>query len=262
MGIRIGIGGIEIGSSSFSWSSYWESRLDTWHEGLIDIEADNIQYQFTTPLMLVTFDEGNINVFTGVEPVLTSRGLTGTVYVTTDFTTAGGDYMSWANLAALAAKGWAIQDHSEDHANYADLSEAELDAEFAAVDAAFIANSLPTPTHLAYPFGSADALAEQVAAENRLTARGVDGAGFYVFQRNVNQYYLPCFGGDVVTTAQGMIDCKALIDKAVANKSCIIFNFHDMYAGRVTAFTTLVDYAMAAGVTLINIETLKETYLP
>ena len=50
-GIGLGIG---LGfSKAKNWAAYWAARLDTWHRGIIDIEADDIIYQFATPLMLL-----------------------------------------------------------------------------------------------------------------------------------------------------------------------------------------------------------------
>jgi len=89
-------------------------------------------------LAALTFDDGALDVFTTVRPLLAGRGLPATAYVATGHLgkpnpflpdAAGARVMTAEELRALAAGGFELGGHTVTHPNLSELTEAECLAE-------------------------------------------------------------------------------------------------------------------------------------
>jgi peptidoglycan/xylan/chitin deacetylase (PgdA/CDA1 family) len=76
----------------------------------------------------ITFDDATLGQFEHAVPALLARGMTATVFVTTDWVGRPG-YMSWDQLRQLIAWGMSVQSHSRSHPFLSELSTAGLRAE-------------------------------------------------------------------------------------------------------------------------------------
>jgi peptidoglycan/xylan/chitin deacetylase (PgdA/CDA1 family) len=193
---------------------------------------------------MITFD-GNIeSLYSGNFPVLVAKSAKATYYTYSDGVGAAGNY-TWANCLTMAAAGMDIQDHSKDHTRMTEKTEAQLIADFEAVNAAFIANGLPAPNHIAYPFGSSNALVESVTATYRQTGRKYTPDVWLVW-KNLTKVAVPCYtidGVDIETI-------KTVLDSAIAGNALVVTLNH--YAN-TTQLAAMIDYALTGGMTIVTV---------
>lgn len=125
--------------------------------------------------VVLSFDDGYESFYRYAFPVLKKYGLPATVFVYTDFL-GGGDALSWAQLQELHASGLVdVQSHTKSHRNLVERRAGEseeryrvnLEAELR-VPRELLQRRLSRlqVTHLAYPFGDADATVQEAAARN------------------------------------------------------------------------------------------------
>lgn len=70
--------------------------------------------------IVLTFDDGYQNVYKNAFPIMKNLGLSGTVFVITDF--VGKDrYMNWSELNELKKEGWQIESHTITHPNLTNI---------------------------------------------------------------------------------------------------------------------------------------------
>lgn len=114
------------------------------------------------PSVVLTFDDGFADVYTGAWPLLRERGLPFTVYLATGYvggtmhwegSTArdtGAPALSWDQLSEMVASGLCtVGNHTHSHVRPEELSEQELDrCSDAVLDALGV-----LPEHFAYPWG-------------------------------------------------------------------------------------------------------------
>jgi peptidoglycan/xylan/chitin deacetylase (PgdA/CDA1 family) len=102
--------------------------------------------------IVITFDDGDISVYTTAFPILQKYGLTGVVYIVGNYMGTDG-YMSADQIKALTAAGWEVGSHSRSHRDLSKLEPAVERVEI--VDARKVlqdATGSPVLT-FAYPFG-------------------------------------------------------------------------------------------------------------
>ena len=134
-------------------------------------------------LVALTFDDGYRSLLDYAAPALKKYGFVATLFLTTDFV-GQPDFstdaafaqgappadrpLSWPEVRALQAAGWAIEAHSLSHPPHAGLPAAELRQELV-VSRQVIAEQLGTPPDFyAFPYGSYD----------RATLRALLDAGY------------------------------------------------------------------------------------
>lgn len=128
-------------------------------------------------LIALTFDDGYRSVLDHAVPALKKYGFVATLFLTTGFVgqpdfargvPAGDRPLSWAEVRALQAAGWAIEAHSRCHPPHAGLPAARLRQELVESRQAIL-DQLGTPAdYYAFPYGSYD----------QATLRGLLAAGY------------------------------------------------------------------------------------
>jgi len=102
--------------------------------------------------VVITFDDGDISVYTTAFPIMQKYGLTGVVYIVGNYMGTDG-YMSADQIKVLVAAGWEVGSHSRSHR---DLTKLEPDVQrVEIVEAREVlqeATGSPVLT-FAYPFG-------------------------------------------------------------------------------------------------------------
>jgi peptidoglycan/xylan/chitin deacetylase (PgdA/CDA1 family) len=116
----------------------------------------------TRTTVSLTFDDGIKDQFTNARPLLQSHGMHGTFYIISGQTNLSG-YMSQADISALAADGDEIGGHTVDHADLTTLSSDDAKREVCN-DRVTLLNWGFSVKSFAYPFGAANATAEQAVA--------------------------------------------------------------------------------------------------
>jgi peptidoglycan/xylan/chitin deacetylase (PgdA/CDA1 family) len=108
--------------------------------------------------IVLTFDDGYIDAYTNVLPILRQFGFTATFFIVTNPVDANNPaYMSWADIQQMAAAGMSIGDHTRTHADLRRDNPAFLQSEIrdSMVDIQTHIGQLPDT--FAYPSGHYDA---------------------------------------------------------------------------------------------------------
>ena len=102
--------------------------------------------------IIITFDDGDISVYTTAFPIMQKYGLTGVTYIVGNYMGTDG-YMDAGQIKELAAAGWEVGSHSRSHR---DLTKLQPDVQYMEiVEARKVlqkATGSPVLT-FAYPFG-------------------------------------------------------------------------------------------------------------
>lgn len=116
--------------------------------------------------VILSFDDGHLDHFTTVMPLLQEAGFSGTFFVISEGVEAGGPaYMDREQIAALAAAGMQIEGHGRSHRDLAGRDRDLLVYELLGSRESLQAWTGAAPLVVAWPFGSHDALARQIARE-------------------------------------------------------------------------------------------------
>ncbi len=136
--------------------------------------------------VLITFDDGNLNVYTNAFPIMQKYGFTGVIYIVANRLHADG-YMGIDQIKEMAAAGWEVGSHSMTHAKLR-YAHDRLNVEIAQsrID---LQETLDVPVRsFAYPYGETDTLvSQQVMSYGYASAVGL---GTLWNQSLYNLYYL------------------------------------------------------------------------
>lgn len=233
---------IRNGIDSYQDDSYLYSYLQNKH-GFTSSLFDNGK-------LVITTDDFSKNVYTDVHPLLVAQGVKATHYVYGEMITA---YNRWSQLQELVAAGMDIQCHTYSHARLSTLTNDEIITELNANTAAFVANSIPAPVHLAYTFGEVGNI--QTVSSLRSSGRTISAGFIY---KDTNKYLLPAKAIDGIDAA-GIIALKAKLDIAQANKYGYCIYLHGLNTtGMVTSaqLNEIIDYAQGIGMDIITVSEL------
>ncbi len=127
--------------------------------------------------VVLTFDDGYRSLLDYALPAMTSLGFTGTVFVITEFADRElPQYLTWAQLRELAARGWRIEPHGKTHAPLAGADRDRQVYEMLGAIESIEAHLGVRPRFFCYPSGRFDELTLQLAQEMHLwggvTTRG------------------------------------------------------------------------------------------
>ncbi len=121
----------------------------------------------------MTFDDGWANNATAAS-LLAGYGMRGTFYVNTNTVGTSG-YLTWAELAAMDARGSEIGGHSLDHADLTSLDSVEARRQVGEDRASLTARGFDALS-FAYPFGESNSAVQRLVRDcGYQSARGAFG---------------------------------------------------------------------------------------
>lgn len=133
-------------------------------------------------VVVLTFDDAVSNHATYVAPLLKRYGFGATFFVCEfppDFATNKQHYMTWQQIASLAADGFEIGNHTLTHAGVTGLTDARLIEEIDALDARCAEYGIPNTRTFAYPGGGfTPEAAEVVRRKQFLFARTAEARAY------------------------------------------------------------------------------------
>ncbi len=137
--------------------------------------------------IIITFDDGDLSVYTAAFPIMQKYGLTGVVYIVGNYMNTEG-YMSAEQIKELAAAGWEVGSHSRSHRELPKLPPAVQREEIVqARQDLQEATGAPVLT-FAYPYGLMNnAVGSYVHFAGYIAAMGL---GFTFDQGKSNLYWL------------------------------------------------------------------------
>ena len=132
-------------------------------------------------LVVLTFDDAAASHATFVAPLLKQFGFGATFFVC-EFPPDFDDktkYMSWEQIAALAADGFEVASHTHTHTHVDKLKPAQFVAELETIEQRCAAHGIARPTTFAYPaYVSTPAAMQTLAERGYRFARGGGGRAF------------------------------------------------------------------------------------
>lgn len=129
--------------------------------------------------VILTFDDGHIDHYTYVFPMLKEFGFTGTFFIITEFADQNRyDYLSWAQIQEMAAAGMSMEPHTKSHVHLTERDRDFLVYQILGSLESLGAHLSTTPQMFAYPAGRYDdatlnILSELYIARAVTTQRGV-----------------------------------------------------------------------------------------
>lgn len=134
--------------------------------------------------IIISFDDGDITVYTTAYPILRELGFVGVNYLASNFINTPG-YMNTAQLQELAAAGWETGSHSVSHKDLTLASDVEFQV---AQSRIALEKTLGVPVEtFAYPFGQKTDSVLRMVSRHYSAAMGL---GSTTTQRRQNLYYL------------------------------------------------------------------------
>lgn len=223
----------------------------------------------TIPIMVFTFDDGYIDNDIITKDIFISRGKTYTQYLQTGLSTylTVDNKLSDAQVNELIAAGIDIQCHTNSHPNLTTLTEAQILAEYDAVNAYFAARGWALPKHTAYPGYATDANVKAYTAAKRLSGRF---RGNTRFDETVDWFAIPSYSINIAKNdATALAAIKTAMDTLATTKLCITVNGHRVYndadaeplAGnsiQKSYLEDIVDYAETKGILVLTISQLYD----
>jgi len=140
--------------------------------------------------VVLSFDDGDISVYTTAFPIMREFGFAGINYLVSNRLAADG-YLHPDQIHELAQAGWEVGSHSMDHVNLLNSKNAEREIEQSRIDLE-AALGLPVTT-FAYPFGAMNASMRATASRYYTAAMGLGPSNnqsrsklFYLWRRPVD----------------------------------------------------------------------------
>ena len=203
----------------------------------------------TKPAFLWTFDDGYEENYTDVLPYLQSHGEKATMYVIGSWPSdpQTGSKISLTHLHALYDAGWAIGNHTYDHTDLGQVTQAVAAQEIQAGHDWLVANGFTRAADfLAYPLN--DTSPSAVAAAAQCGVKAARQSGYRNQFRPVDEsLMLSSYEFDNEDPVLSLWEAR--IDRAIANGGTLIVNAHRMLytSGGVTVdnialFQGIVDY--------------------
>ena len=151
---------------------------------------------------VLTVDDGYASFLTGAMPLLREFDMPATLFVSTD-QVGGGDMLSWQDLAALAAEGIEIGNHTATHAHFLDAPPADrahlFRADVSAAQEELTRRLGAAPMVFSYTYGEFDAEMRDIVRDLGFTAAVAQNSG--IVSRHAPRFSLPRFpmGGPYAT---------------------------------------------------------------
>jgi peptidoglycan/xylan/chitin deacetylase (PgdA/CDA1 family) len=161
------------------------------------VKAINFGAELPARPVVISFDDGDITVYTSAFPIMQELGFVGINFIVAERLQSDG-FMNVEQIKATLAAGWEVGSHSMTHVDLTKSDNASWEIEQSQAD---LEDALGVKVRsFAYPFGAkTDKLQESIS--KRYGSAG--GLGVYVIQGPNNLYYLwrrpVSYGWDIAT---------------------------------------------------------------
>lgn len=116
--------------------------------------------------VVITFDDGDISLYTQAFPLMKEYGFTGTIFMVTQFTEENKPgYLTWDQALEMAEAGWRLEPHTKTHPSLKGNSREYQRDQIGGSMEAIKSRIGYTPRFFAYPYGQYDNVSLEVARE-------------------------------------------------------------------------------------------------
>ena len=240
--------------------------------GTLTIDDANIRAYtpvgLTRPLVTLTFDDGFVNMFTEVQPLLSKYGFTSTQFIATNFVGQPG-YLTRAQLKTLYANGNEIGAHTLTHRDLTKLSAAQVQSELSLSKSRLVQWTGAPVTDFAFPEGLYNDSVLTTTKAQFTASRGIEDGlnGKDDFAR----YHIKVQNIYASTSAAQVADW---VKQAQMTNTWLVLTYHsvdpDIYSvydsGIYNIVPTLLDQHLSAikksGVTVTNMDKALAELIP
>lgn len=131
--------------------------------------------------VILTFDDGYIDNYTTLLPILEKHGMKATVFIITNDIGLEG-YLSWDQLRDMQTRGIEIGSHTANHQPLANMDEAQADDELRLSKLLLEWNGIRTVYAFSYPNGSYSSETPELLQKNEYLAAVTGDAGLNSFK--------------------------------------------------------------------------------
>ncbi|MBI1968611.1 polysaccharide deacetylase family protein [Candidatus Woesearchaeota archaeon] len=129
-------------------------------------------------LVIITFDDGRLGVYTHAFPVLQKYGFSATLYIVPQWinetkapsSESYSQFLTWEQVGELSKRGFSIGSHTQSHQNLAALDEKMILSELEAADRLIEQKTGTKVQHFSYPYGKYTEKALEVVKQRYQTA--------------------------------------------------------------------------------------------
>ena len=129
-----------------------EDKRRAWRPAFGEARPSRQRNWRTRRPVMITFDDGFLDVYTQAFPLLQRRRLPATLFMVTDWVGREG-FVTWNHLREMAKAGWTIGSHTKSHEYLPDLSPSRWEEEIRGSKETLEDNLQRPVTLLSYPVG-------------------------------------------------------------------------------------------------------------
>lgn len=243
------------------WDSIqrWQFRVIASSAGTVNVTFDSLVFynpENTNSLVTLSFDDVYLSVLSIAIPAIEAMNAKSTIFVTPSLVGTE-NHLSVSQLQEIVSRGHTLGAHGYNHTDYSGLSMSAMRADIDKTIDWFVANSLPVPSHLAYPGGNAVGVQKEAIAKERfIFARGTSNATDYdnldtlpfAYPEHLRSYGM----------SSGAVAINAALDRMVENRAVINLYSHDLTEAGGSPATAIADFnAILAKIVSLGFEVLS-----
>jgi peptidoglycan/xylan/chitin deacetylase (PgdA/CDA1 family) len=212
----------------------------------------------------IAFDDNKQNQYDYAFPLLKSRGMVGTFYVTTDYIrdiSLNNAYMSIAELQDLQNYGCEIASHSKTHPHFIHISDDQIRSE-CSVSKQVLQSLGFQVNNFAYPYGDTNNHVDSIVRSYYRSGRSAY-APPYIMELPTSQFRLSGAAGETGNNESAFLmryKRLRLVDQVHNGESWMIIFFHSVVPNRsrpfeigTQDFANFLDYLVLNGVETVTV---------
>lgn len=211
--------------------------------------ASSIATRPPKPLVVFTFDDGWLNDWTVVKPILDSKKIKASFCIVAGYVgSSATKRLNWNQVHALSDDGHEILNHSYTHTRLNIEDPAILKKEIEESQAVFVDNGL-SPEGFVWPFTTSSLLAQRMARRNFKFALGGEGSTV----QPLDHYTIERIS---LTGATDLAKLKTAVDNAKTSNELLIFLTHateeEFNSVGQDNLRAVIDYVKSVGVDIVT----------
>lgn len=223
-----------------------------------------------TATIIFTFDDGYVSDYELAYPILKEYGIRGTSYIIPKYLDNSTPYaLTWDMVKEMTDYGWVFGCHTYAHTDLTKMTANEIKESMEKVNESFTAQGLALPTIHSFPYGRYNQGVIEAIKPYRIQMRKAFYENKFVDPETADPYQIDSCSADMRMSKRLLLHEK-LVDKAVEEKSILVFRCHGLYKQSVDdmgkwpvqtdsrLFKKLVEYCVKKGCRFMTMTELAQ----